>query len=287
MDQRLIELYDDYVHLHFDRRQFLSRAGVLLGSTVAASAALTALQSNYALAAMVEENDPRIATERVTFQGGTGPVKAYLAKPKSGGKHGGILVIHQNRGLNPHILDVTRRFAADGYVALGVDFLSPQGGTPDNDDAAMKLFPTTNADGALADARAAVAWLRARPEVNGKVGAVGYCWGGGIVNRLAVADPTLNAAVVYYGTPPATADVAKIKAPMLLNYADAKLDPRNGGMLPDFEAALKKDGVTYAMYVYEGAQHAFNDDTAGPRYNAEAAKLARGRTMDFFKANLS
>ena len=287
MDQRLIDLYDDYVHLHFDRRQFLSRAGVLLGSTVAASAALTALQSNYALAAMVEENDPRIATERVTFQGGTGPVKAYLAKPKSGGKHGGILVIHQNRGLNPHILDVTRRFAADGYVALGVDFLSPQGGTPDNDDAAMKLFPTTNADGALADARAAVAWLRARPEVNGKVGAVGYCWGGGIVNRLAVADPTLNAAVVYYGTPPATADVAKIKAPMLLHYADAKLDPRNGGMLPDFEAALKKDGVTYAMYVYEGAQHAFNDDTAGPRYNAEAAKLALGRTMDFFKANLS
>ncbi len=287
MDQRLIELYDDYVHRHFDRRQFLSRAGVLLGSTAAASAALTALQSNYAQAAVVEENDPRIVTERVTIQGGTGPVKAYLAKPKDGGKRGAILVIHQNRGLNPHILDVTRRFAADGYVALGVDFLSPQGGTPDNDEAAMKLFPTTNADGAVADARAAVAWLKARPDVNGKVGAVGYCWGGGMVGRLAVAEPTLDAGVVYYGPTPAAADVAKIKAPLLLNYADVKLDERIGAMLPGFEEALKKDGVKYTMYVYEGAQHAFNDDTAGPRYHAEAAKVALGRTMAFFKANLS
>ena len=287
MDHRIIALYDDFVHGHFDRRRFLAEAARVLGSTAAASAALPLLQSNYALAAVVAESDPRIDIQRVQFQGATGMVKAYLAEPKAAGKHPGVVVIHQNRGLNPHIEDIARRLATDGYAALAVDFLSPQGGTPADEDAAMKMFSTINADGAAGDARAAVTWLRGRPEANGKIGMVGFCWGGGIVNRVAVAEPTLDAGVVFYGSPPPSAEVARIKAPLLLNYADPKLDSRIGAMLPEFEQALKAANVRYQMHTYEGANHAFNDDTAGPRYDAAAAKLAWERTLEFFKQTLS
>jgi carboxymethylenebutenolidase len=287
MDQRIIDLYDEFVHVHFDRRLFLERAAKVVGGMGAAIAMLAMLQSNYALAAMVAPDDPRIITERVTFPGATGDVKAYLAKPNTGGKHGGIVVIHQNRGLNPHIEDVARRLATEGYVALAVDFLSPLGGTPADESQAMKMFASLDKAKTTANAKAAVAWLRARRDVNAKVGAVGFCWGGGVVNQLAVSDPSLDAAVVYYGLPPDPSSVSLIKAQLLLNYADPKLDTRLGPLVPAYEAALKAAHVKYSLYFYEGANHAFNDDTQGARYDKTAATLAWQRTLALFKANLS
>ena len=287
MDQRIIDLYDDFVHVHFDRRLFIERASKIVGSAAAAAALLPLLQSNYAQAALIAENDPRITTERVTFKGATGDIKAYLAKPKAGGKHGGVVVIHQNRGLNPHIEDVARKVATEGYVALAVDFLSPLGGTPANEEEAGKMFQQLDRAKVTENAVAAVAYLRKRPEVNGKVGAVGFCWGGGVVNQLAVNDPTLNAGAVYYGATPELAEVAKIKAPLLLNYGDAKLDTRLGALAPPYGDALKAAGKKYALYFYEGANHAFNDDTSAARYDKAAADLAWSRTMALFKENLS
>jgi carboxymethylenebutenolidase len=211
---------------------------------------------------------------------------AYLARPKLAGRYGGVLVIHQNRGLNPHIEDVTRRFASEGFVALAVDFLSPFGGTPRDEEQAIKLFRQIDLEKATADARAAVAHLRSLPDVDGKVGAVGFCWGGTTVNRLAESDDSLDANVVYYGAPPPLDKVGQIKAPLLLNYADPKLDTWLGPLLPDYEKALQAAGVKYALHVYEGANHAFNDDTQRARYNPEASKLAWMRTMAFFKQHI-
>src|SRR5579863_482447 len=214
MDQRIIDLYDEFVHRHFDRRLFLERAAKLVGGMGAAAALLPLLQSNYAIAAVMPEGDPRITTERVAFRGATGDVKAYLARTNASGKHGGIVVVHQNRGLNPHIEDVARRLAVEGYVVLAVDFLSPLGGTPTDEDQAMKMFSSLDKN-QTPNAKAAADWLRTRPEVSGKIGAVGFCWGGDVVNRLAVADPQLAAGVAYYGAPPDTASVPQIKAVML------------------------------------------------------------------------
>lgn len=287
MDQRLIALYDEFVHVHFDRRLFLERAAKLVGGMGAAAALLPLLQSNYAQAAIIAENDPRLTIERVSFPGATGAVKAYLARPKTEGKRGGVVVIHQNRGLNPHIEDVARRLAAESYVALAVDFLSPLGGTPKDEDQAMKMYRDLDREKITPNAVAAAAWLRARPEVNGKTGVVGFCWGGGVVNQLAVADPALTAAVAYYGLPPESAEVPRIKATLLLNYADASLDPRIGSLVPAYEAALKAAHVKYSLYFYEGANHAFNDDTQIARYNAAAAKLAWERTSALFKETLA
>jgi carboxymethylenebutenolidase len=294
IDQRIIDLWDTYVHVHFDRRVFLKEAAALLGSATAAAALVPALASNYARAAVVAENDPRIAVERLSFPGATGDLKAYLAKPKgtTGPKQAGILVVHQNRGLNPHIEDIARRLASDGYVALAVDFLSPLGGTPPVEDAAMRLFPQLDLTKVTADAHAGVAYLRARGESNGKIGAVGFCWGGGIVNRIAAdplakSDANITAGVVYYGALPPLEDVPKIKVPLLLNYADPKLDARLGALLPDYEQALKAAHVSYQLYTYEGANHAFNDDTQTARYDEAAAKLAWSRTLAFFKDDLA
>lgn len=287
MDQRIIDLYDEFVHVHFNRRLFLERAAKLAGGMSAAAALLPMLQSNYARAAILPEGDPRITTERVTYKGGAGEVKAYLAKTKTDGKHGGVVVIHQNRGLNPHIEDVARRIAAEGYVALAIDFLSGLGGTPTDEDQAMKMFQQFDRSKAAPDAVAGAAWLRARADVNGKTAAIGFCWGGGIVNQLAVADPLLNAGAVYYGEPPAPASVSRIKATMLLNHADPKLDTRIGGLVPAYEEALKTAHIKYSLYYYEGANHGFNDDTGGERYDATAAKLAWERTMALFKETLA
>jgi carboxymethylenebutenolidase len=287
MDQKIIDLYDDYVHRHFDRRLFLDRLSKLTGSMAAATALLPLLQSNYAMAETVKADDPRITISHVTFDGVTGPVKAYLAEPKGSGKHGGILVVHQNRGLNPHIEDIARRFATDGYVALAVDFLSPLGGTPTDENAAMQMFAKLDKAQTTANAVAAVKYLRALPRVNGKVGAVGFCWGGGVINQLAVNDPTLNAGVVYYGTPADPSEASKVKAALLLNYADATLDKRNGELAPPYGEALKAAGKDYQLYFYEGAQHAFNDDTSPTRYNKAAADLAWGRTLALFKRTLT
>ena len=286
MDKRIIDLYDDFIHIHFDRRLFIEKAAKIVGGTAAATAVLSTLQPDYARATTIAENDPRITIEQVTFKGATGEVKGYLAKPADSAKRGGIVVVHQNLGLNPHIQDIARRLAVEGYVALAVDFMSPFGGTPKDREEAVKIFKQLDIGKATGDANAAVAYLRSRSDVNGKVGTVGFCWGGSIINRMAVSNPTLNAAVVYYGAPPDAADVAKIKVPLLLNYADPKLDKWLGPLVPGYEEALKAAHINYQLFFYEGANHAFNDDTSGV-YDEGAAKAAWQRTIALFKANLS
>lgn len=287
MDQRIIDLYDEFVHVHFDRRLFLDRAAKLVGGASAAAALLPLLQSNYARAATIADNDPRLDTKRIRFPGASGELKAYLATPKTSGPHAGVVVVHQNRGLNPHIEDIARRLAVEGYWALAVDFLSPLGGTPKDEERAMMMFRRLDAAETTANAKAAVGWLRTRPSGNGKIGAIGFCWGGGVVNLLAVADASLNAGVVYYGAPPNLALVPHIKARLLLNYADPSLDKRIGALLPAYDRALRAAKVRYTLYYYKGANHAFNDDTNAARYDASAATLAWGRTLAFFKKTLA
>ena len=287
MDQRLIDLYHDYAHVHFDRRVFLEKAARIVGSVSAAAALLPLLAPDDAKAAMVAPDDQRVTTSRVTFKGVTGDVKAYLAKPAASGRHGAVEVIHAVGGISPHIEDVCRRLAVDGFVALGVDFLSPLGGTPvPRNPEVASLTRSLKPEETTGNAVAGANYLRALSELNGKVGAVGFCWGGGVVNRLAVADPMLTIGVPFYGAPPPSEDVPKIKAAMLINFADPELDKTLGMAAPAYEEALKKAGIRYEMRFYPGAQHAFNDDT-GQRYNADAAKLAWSRTMAAFKANLS
>jgi carboxymethylenebutenolidase len=288
LDQTIIDLYDDYVHRHFDRRLFLEKLARHTGSAAAAAAAMSLLVSNYALAATVPEDDARIRTSRVDVPAPDGALKAYLAQPTGSGRHGAVLVVHQNRGLNPHIEDIARRLAVAGYVALAVDFLSPLGGTPTDENAAMQMFGKLDSAKTTANAIAAVAYLRTLPAGNGKVGAVGFCWGGGVINQLAVNDPSLNAGSVYYGTPPDPALATKVKAMMVLNYADPALDKRNGDLAPGWAAALKAQGkLDGELHFYAGANHAFNDDTQAARYNKAAADEAWGHTLDLFKKTLA
>jgi len=284
MDQRIINLYDHFTHGGMNRRDFLDRLAGLAGSAAAGAALLPLLQNNYAQAAIVAADDARLEAERVSYDSPKGKINGYLVRAKAKGKRPAIVVIHENRGLNPHAEDVARRLALAGYTAVGVDMLSPQGGTPTDEDKARDMFTRVDRNVAVADLVAVADWLLARPDANGKVGAVGFCWGGGMVNALATAAPKLNAAVPFYGNVPASADVPKIKAKMLMHYAGN--DPRINAGIPDFEAALKTAGVDYRYYVYDGAEHAFNNDTAGVRYNEAAAKLAWGRTLEFFKATL-
>ena len=284
--QEMIELYDEFTHLTLDRRGFMQKLTRLAGSGAAAAAIAPLLSSDYARAETVPANDPRLKIEDVTYKGGAGDVKAYLAMPAAvAGKIGSVIVVHQNRGLNPHIKDVTRRLGLEGFLSLGVDLLSRQGGTPPNDDDAAKMFQNIDRAGMVADAVAAIPYLKQRPEANGKVGAVGFCFGGGIVNLMAVASPDLSAGVSYYGQQPAAADVPKIKAKLMLHYAG--LDDRTNAGIPAFEAAMKAAGVSYQTFIYEGANHAFNDDTSAARYDKKAADLAWSRTVEFLKTNLS
>lgn len=285
MDQRIFDLYDDFIHSHLDRRLFLRRLTRLVGSTAGAVALLSQLQSNYALAQTVSPTDPRVRTEDVTYPGSQGPVKGYVARPASADKAPAVVVIHENRGLHPHIMDVTRRFATVGYVALAPDLLSSVGGTPASEDEALAKFAQIRqSPAALADALASVDYLRARPDATGKVGVVGFCWGGGIANEIAASGAGIGAAVVFYGAAPALDKVPAIRAPLLLHYAgnDGFVNPT----VPAFEAALKANGKTYTMYTYEGTQHAFHNDTAGPRYDSAAAKLAWARTIEFLDGTL-
>jgi carboxymethylenebutenolidase len=283
MDQKIIELYDEYTHAPLDRRVFLERLASLTGSVVAAMAVLPLLE-NRAVAAVVAPDDARVTASTTEFPGQGGTVKGYLAKPAGGSKFGAVVVIHENRGLNAHIEDATRRLAVAGFLALAPDLLSPVGGTPANEDQARDMIGKLDMAATVANAVAAVAFLRGHADGNGKVGAVGFCWGGGLVNQMAVNDPTLNAAVAYYGRQPDAADVPKIKAPLLLHYAG--LDTRIDEGIPAYKAALDKAGVSYQIYMYEGANHAFNNDTSAERYNAEAAKLAWDRTLAFFAEKL-
>jgi len=283
MDQKVIDLYDEYTHAPLDRRVFLERLAKLTGSVAAAMAALPLLE-NRAVAAVVAPDDTRVTAASVEFPAQGGTMRGYLVKPASGTKFGTVVVIHENRGLNAHIEDVARRLAAAGFLALAVDFLSPLGGTPANEDEARDMIGKLDPAATTANAVAAVAFLRSHADGNGKVGAVGFCWGGGLVNQLAIQDPTLNAAVAYYGRTPDPADVPRIKAPLLLHYAG--LDNRINEGVPVFRTALDQAGVSYQIYMYEGANHAFNNDTSAERYNAEAAKLAWDRTLAFLSEKL-
>jgi carboxymethylenebutenolidase len=284
VDQKIIELYDDFTHRHLDRRLFIEQVTKLVGSSVLAMTIMAALRSDYARAATIPVDDARLTTQNVSMPGSSGAVKGYLARPKSDAKLPGIVVIHQNRGLNPHIEDVTRRVALEGYVAVGVDCMSVLGGTPKDEDQAMKDFTKLTAGQATGELVQAVAFLKSRSDVNGKIGTIGFCWGGGMVNRLAeAAGPDLNAGVAFYGTAPPLDQVSKIKAAMLLNYAG--LDERVNATRPGYEDALKAAHVEYTAYVYPNVNHAFFDDTT-ERYSAEAAKLAWDRGKAFFAQHL-
>lgn len=282
LDRRIVELYDEYTHKPLDRRSFMNRLIAIAGSAAAAEAALALLEPNYAQAQQVAADDARIESRRVDETVGGVRLKGYLVTPKAQAKRGGVLVIHENRGLNPHIEDVTRRAALAGFSALGVDFLTPLGGTPADADAARALFPQLKPEDVVAQGRAALAFLKARPDTTGKVGAVGFCWGGGAVNDLAVSAPELNAGVVFYGRSPDLAKVPQIKARLLIQQAAR--DTRLVEGLPAYEAALKAAGVNYQAIVYPDVDHAFHNDTSAERYNAAAAKLAWERTVAFLAA---
>lgn len=279
MDQRIIDLYDDYTHVHLDRRLFLDRLAKLAGGAAAGAALLPLLEARNA-AAQVAADDARLQAETVRFPGTAGEVAGYLAKPGSGGALPGIVVIHENRGLTPHIRDVARRLAVAGYVAFGPDLLSPAGGTPDDADAARDMIGKLDRPATIANVKAAIDWLRGRDDTAQRVGLVGFCWGGGLVGQVAAAAPDLDAGVIFYGPPPDPAQAAQIKAPLLLHYAG--LDDRVNAGIPAFRAALDKAGVRYTFHMYEGANHAFHNDASPARYDAAAAKLAWQRTLDFF-----
>jgi len=286
VDQRVIDLYDEYTHKPLARRTFLKRLAALTGGMGAALATLPLLQASKAAAAQVEENDSRLHTETVTFKGATGDVRGYLVKPaKKKGSLPGVVVIHENRGLNPHIQDVARRVALGGYVALAPDFLSPLGGTPQDEDAAREMIGKLDPAQTVQNAVAAVKALRDRSDTTDRIGAMGFCWGGGLIGRLAEADPTLNAGVVYYGVAPDLEKVPDIKAALLMHYAG--LDERINAGVPAFREALDKAGKQYQVFIYDGVNHAFNNDTSAARYDANAAKLAWTRTMEFFGKHLT
>jgi carboxymethylenebutenolidase len=284
MDQRIINLFDEYTHRPLSRKDFLDRLLKLAGSAALATTALSVLEPGYAHAATVQPLAENLVEETVTWPGDGATVSGYLVHAKGRKKRGAVVVIHENRGLTPHIKDVTRRVAQAGYLALGVDALSVVGGTPADEDQGRTLIGQLDAAKNLTNYLAALTYLRARPDCNGRTGCVGFCWGGGLANQLAVHDPKLDAAVAYYGQQPKAEDVPQIKATIMLHYGG--LDQRINAGIPAYEAALKAAHTPYELFVYEGVNHAFNNDTSPARYNAEAAKLAWERTLRLFKEKL-
>ncbi|MER9068153.1 dienelactone hydrolase family protein [Mesorhizobium sp. M0902] len=284
--QAMIDAYDEYTHLTLDRRRFMEQLTRLAGSGAAAAAIAPLLAANSAQAAIVAEDDPRVKAKDISYPGSAGEMKGYLVRPADQtGKLGTVIVVHENRGLNPHIRDVARRVALEGFVALAPDFMTPLGGTPDDENRARDLFSQLDPAQVAANAVATVAYLKGYEDGNGKVGAVGFCWGGGTVNMLAVNAPDLAAAVAYYGMQPQAEDVPKIKAALMLHYAG--LDTRTNAGIDAFKKALDAAHVEYSVYVYEGANHAFNNDTSAARYDKKAADLAWGRTIAFLKEKLA
>ncbi|WP_461383351.1 dienelactone hydrolase family protein [Devosia indica] len=285
MTQEMIALYDDYTHLSLDRRKFMDSLAKLVGSMSAAATAAALMASNAQAQGLTEETDPRLVIENVTYPGDGGDMLGYLARPAEGGPFGAVIVVHENRGLNPHIKDVARRMALEGFLALAPDYLSDQGGTPADEDAARDLFGNLDARAVAADGVATIAWLKTRDDCNGKVGAMGFCWGGGTVNNLAVASPDLAAGVAYYGGQPPADQVPAIEARLMLHYAS--LDDRINAGIPGFQAALEAAGTDYQLFMYDGVNHAFNNDTSDARYDAAAAELAWQRTVQFFREALA
>jgi carboxymethylenebutenolidase len=280
--QELLDLFDLYVHGEIDRRAFLDGAKRFAAGGVTAAALWESLRPNYAWAEQIPKDDPRIKAEFATAPSpdGNGSIRGYLARPSKEGKKPGVLVVHENRGLNPYIQDVARRLAVEEYIAFAPDGLTSVGGYPGDDEKGGQLFAQVNRQKMLEDFIAAARWLKARPDCAGKIGVVGFCFGGGVANTLAVRmGAELSAAVSFYGGQPPAAEVPKIKAPLLLHYAG--LDNRVNAGWPAYEEALKASHVTYAAYIYEGANHGFHNDTT-PRYDEQAARLAWQRTLDFF-----
>jgi carboxymethylenebutenolidase len=284
MNQNIINLYDRFTHGGMSRREFLDRLAELTGSAAAAAALLPLLQNDYAQAAIVAPDDARLAAQRVSYDSPKGKIGGYLVRAKAMDKRPAVIVIHENRGLNPHIEDVARRLAAEGYLAMAPDLLSVNGGTPSDEDKARELHTKTEREDMIAAALAAIPFIQKHAESTGRVGAVGFCFGGGVVNRMAAGSPDLNAAVPYYGAQVPAEMVPAIKAPLLLQYAEND-DNINKG-IPAYEAALKANNKKYTLHLYPGTQHAFNNDTGAARYNKAAADLAWSRTLAFFAENL-
>ena len=282
--QEMIQLFDDYTHLSLDRRKFMDSLAKLAGSMSAATAAAALMASNAQAQGLTSDGDERLETADVTYPGAQGEMRGYLAVPREGGALGAVIVVHENRGLNPHIRDVTRRMALEGFLALAPDYLSDLGGTPQDEDAAREMFGQLQPQDVAANGVATIAWLEAHERGNGNVGAIGFCWGGGTVGNLAVASPDLDAAVAYYGSQPNPESVPAIEARFMGHYGG--LDERINAGIPAFEAALQAAGKDYQIFVYEGANHAFNNDTSEARYDPEAAELAWSRTVAFLKETL-
>lgn len=285
MRQDIISLYDEYTHAPLARREFLRRLALLTGGTAAAMALLPLLENNYAQATLIAPDDARLRSEHISYPGSTGELRGYLARPTdASGKLPAIIVIHENRGLNAHIEDVARRAALAGYLALAPNMLSPLGGTPTDEDKARELIGQLDPAQTVQNLQATLTYLQNHPDSTGKVGAVGFCWGGGMVNQLAVHAPELAAGVVFYGRSPDLVTVANIRAPLLLHYAG--LDERINENVPAYEQALKDAGKPYTLYRYENVNHAFHNDANAARYNEAAARLAWERTLAFFGEHL-
>jgi carboxymethylenebutenolidase len=285
-DQDLLILFDAYVHGAIDRRGFLDRAGKYAVGGVTAAMLLDMLSPKFAEAQQVAKDDKRIKTEYLDYPSpnGSGKQRGYMVRPASaGGKLPAILVVHENRGLNPHIEDIARRLALDNFMAFAPDALTPLGGYPGDEERARELFPKLDQTKIREDFVAAADFLKKRPDSTGKVAVVGFCYGGSIANMLATRVPDLAGAVPFYGGQPAAADVPKIKSPLLIHYAGT--DERINAGWPAYEEALKANKVAYETHIYPGTQHGFNNDTT-PRFDAAAAKLAWQRTVDFFSKHL-
>ncbi len=284
MEEEIRSFYREYREGRLTRRGFLKKLSLVTGSAAAAAALLPVIESNELMAAKEAGKNQALVTEFVNYPAATGNMKAFMARPKKGKKFPAVIVIHENRGLVPHIRDVTRRMADEGFLALAPDALSPVGGTPDDTSNVRELFGKLNNDETTKNFVAAVKYLKTHPKSNGKVGCTGFCWGGAMTNNVAVNSPDLNAAAPYYGRTPAPEDVEKIKAPVMAHFAGN--DPGINAGIPAFEEALKKYNKEYQIFMYEGASHAFNNDSNPERYNEQAAKLAWERTVNFFREKL-
>ena len=284
MDQRIINLFDEYTHKPLSREVFMKRLAKITGSVATALAVLPLLEVNYASAQTIQNEDDRLITERVSYTVQGGEMKAYVACPKKKKKYPVVMIIHENRGLNPHIEDVTRRMALEGFLAIAPDALSPLGGTPTDADKARELFSKLDAAVNLNNFIKAFNYASTRKDTSDNFGAMGFCWGGALTNQLAVNMPNLKVAVPFYGRQPEVADVSKIKAVVQAHYGS--LDERINAGIPAFEEALKKSGTKYEIFIYEGAQHAFHNDTAPTRYHEASAKLAWSRAVALLKKEL-
>ena len=281
MTKKVNELYDEFRSGRVNRREFMKKLALATGGTAAAVIILPG--SNGAAASAQKSGSVSLINEFITYPGATGEMKAYLSMPEGKKKLPGVIVIHENRGLVPHIQDVNRRMAMEGFISLAPDALSPVGGTPEDQDKGREMFGQLNREETVKNFTAAVKYLKTHPRSTGKVGCTGFCWGGAMTNQVAVNAQDLDAAVPYYGSTPVTEDVPKIKAPVMAHYAGN--DERINAGIPAFEEALKQAGIEYQIFIYEGTEHGFNNDT-GTRYNKEAADLAWSRTVEFFREKL-